>query len=124
VAGKIADGKALHHQDDGVIFLVVETRHQRCAIPVNQAFPAARYSCGEIRNSPMIWEIAKKRGAGWGAAIFSENSAIHSAGATTAAGGGARGARLSCHMREPVMPNKSGRNPETKTSTVQIGPKP
>jgi hypothetical protein len=42
----------------------VEPRHQRCAIPVNQAFPAARYSCGEIRNSPMIWEIAKKRGAG------------------------------------------------------------
>jgi hypothetical protein len=64
VAGKVADMKALHHRDDGVIFLVVEPRHQRCAIPVNQAFPAARYSCGEIRNSPMIWEIAKKRGAG------------------------------------------------------------
>jgi hypothetical protein len=61
VAGKVAGMKALHHQDDGVFFLVVEPRHQRCAIPVNQAFPA-RDSCGEIRK--MIWEIAKKRGAG------------------------------------------------------------
>jgi len=54
------------------------------------------------------------------AAIFRENSAIYSAGATTAAGRGSRRARLICHMRKPVMPNKSGRNPDKKTSTVQI----
>jgi hypothetical protein len=37
VAGKVADMKT-PHPDDGVIFLV-EPRHQRCPIPINQAFP-------------------------------------------------------------------------------------
>jgi hypothetical protein len=45
-------------------------------------------------------------------------------GALLAAGRDACRDCLSCHMRKPVMPNKSGRNPDKKTSTVQIGPKP
>jgi hypothetical protein len=52
VAGKVADMKALHHQDDAVIFVVVEPRHQRCAMPVNQAFPAARNLCGRPPERP------------------------------------------------------------------------
>jgi hypothetical protein len=45
-------------------------------------------------------------------------------GALLAAGRDACRDCLSCHMRKPVMPNKSGRNPDRNTSTVQIGPKP
>jgi hypothetical protein len=35
-----------------------------CQLCVRPGADSARYSCGEIRNSPMIWELAKKRGAG------------------------------------------------------------
>ena len=39
LAGQIANVKALHHQDNGVIFLVVEPRGQRGPIPVEHPFP-------------------------------------------------------------------------------------